>query len=163
VSKLGPLEASALVVDELAGTIEYTQPNASFNIRQAELPGHRGAFVHSVQGSRNYCRAARTGRDERVSEQESADALGMSEGELYGYLRDLLHEEAAEAAEVTGKSVEEELDSAGFAAAEAASTYAIKLILANNAFITRQLLDLGVLNAGDGEAIEDSDEAFLGD
>jgi hypothetical protein len=98
-----------------------------------------------------------------VSEQESADALGMSEGELYGYLRDLLHEEAAEAAEVTGKSVEEELDSAGFAAAEAASTYAIKLILANNAFITRQLLDLGVLNAGDGEAIEDSDEAFLGD
>jgi hypothetical protein len=73
------------------------------------------------------------------------DVLGMTEDELYGYLNDLLHAEAAEAAEVTGKSIEEELDSAGFAAAGAASTYAIKLILANNAFLTRQLLDLGVL------------------
>lgn len=73
------------------------------------------------------------------------DILGMTEGELYGYLNDLLHEEAAEAAEQTGKTVEEELDSAGFAAAGAASTYAIKLILANNAFLTRQLLDAGLL------------------
>ena len=71
--------------------------------------------------------------------------LGMSEPELYGYLNDLLHEEAAEAAEASGKTVEQELDSAGFAAAAAASTYAIKLILANNAYITRHLLDLGVL------------------
>ena len=78
----------------------------------------------------------------------------MTENELYGYLNDLLHEEAAEAAAESGKSVEEELDSAGFAAAEAATTYAIKLIIANNAFITRQLLDLGVLNPGDGEVIE---------
>jgi hypothetical protein len=73
------------------------------------------------------------------------DILGMTEAELYGYLNDLLHEEAAEAAEASGKSVAEELDSTGFAAAEAASTYAIKLILANNAFLTRQLLDIGVL------------------
>lgn len=73
------------------------------------------------------------------------DVLGMTEDELYGYLNDLLHEEAAEAAEASGKTVEEELDSAGFAAAGAASTYAIRLILANNAFLTRQLLDLGVL------------------
>jgi len=69
----------------------------------------------------------------------------MSESELYGYLNDLLHEEAAEAAEASGKSVDEELASAGFAAAEAASTYAIKLVLANNAFLTRQLLDMGVI------------------
>jgi len=73
--------------------------------------------------------------------------LGMTETELYGYLGDLLHEEAQEAAEASGKSVEEELESAGFAAAGAASTYAIKLIMANNAFLTRQLLDLGVLEA----------------
>ncbi len=75
--------------------------------------------------------------------------LGMSEAELYGFLNDLLHEEAAEAAEVSGKTVEEELDTPGFAAAAAASTYAIKLILANNAYITRQLLDRGVLPMGE--------------
>lgn len=81
-----------------------------------------------------------------MTEGVANEILGMDEGELYGYLTDLLHEEAAEAAEQTGKTIEEELDSAGFAAAGAASTYAIKLILANNAYITRQLLDLGVLN-----------------
>jgi hypothetical protein len=84
------------------------------------------------------------------------DILGMSEDELYGYLKDLLHEEATEAAGVTGKSVEEELDSPGFAAAGAASTYAIKLILANNAFITRQLLDLGLIQGND-DAESESD------
>ncbi|MEJ7839708.1 MAG: hypothetical protein WKF81_12900 [Thermomicrobiales bacterium] len=89
-----------------------------------------------------------------MSEQEFADALGMTEPELYGYLNDLLHEEAAEASAETGKSIEEELQSAGFRSAEASSTYAIKLIMANNAFITRQLLDLGLLQPGDGEVIE---------
>jgi len=78
------------------------------------------------------------------------DILGMTEDELYGYLNDLLHEEAAEAAEISKKSIEEELDTPGFAAAGAASTYAIKLILANNAFVTRQLLDLGVISSDDG-------------
>ena len=86
-----------------------------------------------------------------MTDQLSRDILGMTEQELYGYLNDLLHEEAAEAAEATGKSVEEELGSAGFAAVGAASTYAIKLILANNAFLTRQLLDAGVLPVGRGE------------
>ena len=85
-----------------------------------------------------------------MSENQVSDSLGMTEGELYGYLNDLLHEEAAEASAESGKPIEEELESAGFKAAEAASTYAIKLILANNAFITRQLLDLGVLQVGDG-------------
>jgi hypothetical protein len=78
----------------------------------------------------------------------------MTEQELYGYLNDLLHEEAAEAAAESGKSVEEELDTAGFAAAGASASYAIKLIMANNAFITRQLLDLGLLQPGDGEVID---------
>ncbi len=73
--------------------------------------------------------------------------LGMTEPELYGYLNDLLHEEASEAAEESGESVDDELESAGFAAAAAASTYAIKLIMANNAFLTRQLLDLGLIDA----------------
>ncbi|HEU0165386.1 MAG TPA: hypothetical protein VFQ54_10105 [Thermomicrobiales bacterium] len=74
----------------------------------------------------------------------------MSEEELYGYLNDLLYEEAGEAAATSGKAIEKELESAGFIAAEAASTYAIKLVLANNAFITRQLLDLGVIGANKG-------------
>lgn len=82
------------------------------------------------------------------------DILGMTEGELYGYLNDLLHEEAEEAAETTGKTAEEELKTPGFAAAEAASTYAIKLILANNAFLTRQLLDIGLLTSSEEESIE---------
>lgn len=80
-------------------------------------------------------------------ETAAADILGMSEPELYGYLKDLLYEEAQEAAESSGKSLDEELQSPGFAAAEASSTYAIRLILANNAYLTRQLLDLGVLRA----------------
>lgn len=69
----------------------------------------------------------------------------MSEAELYELLNEILHDEAAEAAAESGKSVGEELDSPGFAAAAAATTYAIKLITANNVFITRQLLDRGVL------------------
>jgi hypothetical protein len=69
----------------------------------------------------------------------------MSEAELYELLNEVLHEEAAEAAAESGKSVEEELDTAGFVAAAAATTYAIKLIIANNAFLTRQLIDRGVL------------------
>jgi len=82
-----------------------------------------------------------------VSDAPATSILGMSEPELYGYLKDLLHEEAREAADQNGTSLDDELDSPGFAAAEAASTYAIRLILANNAFLTRQLLDLGVLQA----------------
>jgi len=84
-----------------------------------------------------------------VSDAPAIGILGMSEPELYGYLKDLLHEEAQEAADQNGTELTEELDSPGFAAAEAASTYAIRLILANNAFLTRQLLDLGVLRAPD--------------
>lgn len=76
-------------------------------------------------------------------------ALGMTEDELYQYLDELLREEAAEAAAESGKSVDEELESPGFQAVGAAATYAIKLIDANNAFITRQLLDAGLLSPDD--------------
>lgn len=86
------------------------------------------------------------GKERTLSDGRIAQSLGMTEDELYRYLDELLQEEAAEAAEQTGRSVEEELESAGFQAAGAAATYAIKLIDANNAFITRQLLDAGVLS-----------------
>ena len=73
------------------------------------------------------------------------DTIGMTAAEMHAYLEALLQEEAAEAARARGTTVEEELDSAGFAAARAASSYAIKLLDANNAYIARYLLDRGVL------------------
>jgi hypothetical protein len=87
-----------------------------------------------------------------VEYDDANDPLGMSESELYMYLNEVLHEEAAEAAAESGKTVEEELDTRKFQAVAAASTYAVKLIAANNAFITRQLLDRNVLPVGDEEA-----------
>lgn len=82
---------------------------------------------------------------------DANDPLGMSEAEMYQYLNEVLREEAAEAAAESGRTVEEELDTRGFQAVAAAATYAIKLIHANNAFITRQLLDRGVLPYGGDE------------
>lgn len=78
--------------------------------------------------------------------------LGMQEEQLYALLEEILHDEAAEAAAESGKSVDEELKTREFGAVAAANTYAIKLIMANNAFLTRQLLDRGVLPTGDDEA-----------
>lgn len=81
---------------------------------------------------------------------EVRDTIGMTPIELLGYLEALLAEEAAEAAAERGTSVEEELDSPGFAAVRASASYAIKLIDANNAYIARYLLDRGILPGGEG-------------
>jgi hypothetical protein len=80
---------------------------------------------------------------------EPRDTIGMTAEEMHAYLEVLLAEEAAEAAAARGTSVEEELESAGFVAARAASSYAIKLLDANNAYIARFLLDRGVLTGSD--------------
>ncbi len=80
---------------------------------------------------------------------EPRDTIGMTAEEMQAYIEALLHEEAAEAADARGTTVEEELDSAGFAAARSASSYAIKLLDANNAYIARFLLDRGVLAASE--------------
>ena len=77
--------------------------------------------------------------------REPRDTIGMTAEEMQAYIDALIQEEAAEAAEARGTTLEEELDSAGFAAARAASSYAIKLLDANNAYIARFLLDRGVL------------------
>ena len=76
---------------------------------------------------------------------EGRETLGMTADEMLTYLEELLREEAEEAAARGGTTPEEELASPGFAAVRAASSYAIHLIAANNAFIARQLLDLGVI------------------
>jgi len=73
----------------------------------------------------------------------------MTAEEMHAYVESLVQEEAAEAAAERGTTVEEELDSIGFAAARAASSYAIKLLDANNAYIARYLLDRGVLTGDD--------------
>lgn len=86
-----------------------------------------------------------------MQEGHISAVLGMTEDQLYQYLDELLREEAGEAAAVSGKPIDEELESTGFQAVGAAATYAIKLIDANNAFITRQLLDAGLLSADDEE------------
>ena len=86
--------------------------------------------------------------EERAAEPR--DTIGMTPEEMQAYIDALLHEEAAEAATARGTTVEEELDSAGFVAARAAASYAIKLLDANNAYIARFLLDRGVLSEGQG-------------
>ncbi|HET7093805.1 MAG TPA: hypothetical protein VFI22_10015 [Thermomicrobiales bacterium] len=81
------------------------------------------------------------------------DTIGMTQDELLAYLHELLQQEAAEAAAAHGTTVDDELASPGFAAMRAASSYAIHLIDANNAFIARFLLDRGLLApAGEGES-----------
>src|SRR5215211_4270806 len=145
---------TALVGDELAGTLSIATASAASTGTVAGLPQIR----RDVQTRRRLARQSHgpvgSTMTDGIDDTDAADTalLGMSEDELYGYLTDLLREEAAEAAEQEGTSATEELASPGFAAAEAASTYAIKLILANNAFLTRQLLDLGVLQPGTPDA-----------
>lgn len=86
------------------------------------------------------------------------DTIGMTPEELEAYLEELLHSEAEEAAGYSGRSVEEELASPGFAAVRAASSYAIHLINANNAYIARFLLDRGVLQPA-AEGASDATES----
>jgi hypothetical protein len=80
--------------------------------------------------------------EERAVERNT---IGMTQNELQDYLEELLVDEAAEAAEAHGTTVEQELASTGFVAARSAASYAIKLIDANNAFVARFLIDRGVL------------------
>ncbi len=76
---------------------------------------------------------------------EPRETIGMTAEEMQAYIEALLQEEAAEAAAERGTTVEEELESIGFAAVRAAASYTVKLVDANNAYIARYLLDRGVL------------------
>lgn len=77
--------------------------------------------------------------------REPRETIGMTAEEMQAYIEALLQEEAAEAAAERGTTVEEELESIGFAAVRAAASYTVKLIDANNAYIARYLLDRGIL------------------
>ncbi len=85
--------------------------------------------------------------------------LGMTEEQMAAYLEELLREEAEEAAAERGTSPAEELGSPGFAAVRATSSYTVSLIAANNAFLARQLLDLGLLNPSSAVSEEPASEA----
>src|SRR5215213_3183421 len=127
--------AHALVVDELAGSLSIASAAWTRGTNAAQPGATIARHGHSARWEVIVGEAATGPRD----------TIGMTAEEMHAYLEALLEEEAAEAAAARGTTVEEELDSAGFAAARAASSYAIKLLDANNAYIARFLLDRGVL------------------
>lgn len=90
------------------------------------------------------------------------DTFGMSPEEMDAYLGELLEREASESAAARGTTVEEELESTGYAAARAAASYTIHLIHANNQFIARYLLDHGVMPIGADAEPPSTDEQPAG-
>jgi len=101
--------------------------------------------------------------DATTAEEGAAPArevLGMTQEELFAYLDELLQVEAAEAAAASGRTVEQELASPGFAAVRATSSYTAHLIAANNVFLSRHLIDLGLLGgAGEEPAASAGEDA----
>ena len=87
------------------------------------------------------------------------DSLGMTEAELQAYFEELLQEHAEQLAAEAGTTPAAEMASPGFAAARAAMSYGIRLIAANNAFLTRHLLDLGLLPGAAASESAGSDAA----
>lgn len=73
------------------------------------------------------------------------ETLGMSEEAMRLYVEELLREHAQQTAEEKGTSLEKELDNPAYAAIRASMSYAVQLIQANNAYLTRHLLDLGAI------------------
>ncbi|MEA2526035.1 MAG: hypothetical protein QOF73_3262 [Thermomicrobiales bacterium] len=78
----------------------------------------------------------------------------MNEEAMRLYVEELVRERAQEVAAETGTTVEEELDSPAYAAIRATMVYAVRLLQANNAYLTRHLLDLGLLQTVTAEAPE---------
>ena len=90
---------------------------------------------------------------------EGRETLGMTEEELQAYFEEVLREHAEQVAAEAGTTPAEEMASPGFAAARAAMSYGIRLIAANNAYLTRHLLDLGVLPVASASAQAGTDAA----
>jgi hypothetical protein len=80
-----------------------------------------------------------------MAEPEPRETLGMTEDELQRYFEELLLEQAEEVSEDEGTPPAQVMASPGFAATRASMSYAVQLIAANNAYLTRHLLDLGLL------------------
>jgi hypothetical protein len=80
------------------------------------------------------------------------ETLGMSEETMRLYVEELVRERAQQIATERGKTLDEELESPAYATIRATMNYAVELIQANNAYLTRHLLDLGVLRPLTDEA-----------
>ena len=79
------------------------------------------------------------------------ETLGMSDDQMLLYIEELVRERAQQIADELETTVEEELDSPAFAAIRASMVYAVQLVQANNAYLTRHLIDLGVIPQLRGE------------
>ncbi len=85
------------------------------------------------------------------------EMLGMAEESMFAYAESLIEDQARITAAERGVSLEEELDTPGYAAARLALGYVVKVMVANNAYLTNHLLELGVLHAGDGLRLADEE------
>ena len=90
-------------------------------------------------------------------EGQPLEMLGMAEESMLAYAESLIEDQARMTAEERGVSLEEELDTPGYLAARSAIMYVVKVMVANNAYLTNHLLELGVLRTGDGIRLVDEE------
>ena len=91
------------------------------------------------------------------TEGQPLEMLGMAEESMRAYAESLIEDQASISAAERGVSLEEELDTPGFIAARVAIGHMITVMVANNAYITNHLLELGVIQAGDGLRLADEE------
>lgn len=91
------------------------------------------------------------------AEGQPLEMLGMAEESMFAYAETMIEAQASITAGERGVSLAEELDGPGYAAARASIAYVVKIIVANNAYITRHLLELGVINPGAGVELKDEE------
>lgn len=91
------------------------------------------------------------------AEGQPLEMLGMAEESMFAYAESMIEENAKASAAERGVSLEEELDFPIYAANRAAVSYMIKIIVANNAYLTRHLLELGVIKPGAGLELKDDE------
>lgn len=90
-------------------------------------------------------------------EGQPLEMLGMAEESMFAYAESMIEEQAAATAAQRGVTLAEELESPGYAAARASIAYVVKVMVANNAYLTKHLLDLGVINPGAGIELKDEE------
>jgi len=90
-------------------------------------------------------------------EGQPLEMLGMAEESLLAYAETLVEEGARLAAEARGASLEEELETPSVINTRLTLQYVVKLLVANNAYFTNHLLELGVLRTGDGVILQNEE------
>jgi hypothetical protein len=90
-------------------------------------------------------------------EGQPLEMLGMAEESMYAYAESMFEEQARITAAQRGVTLEEELDTPGYAAARATISYVVKVMVANNAYLTKHLLELGIIQPGAGVELKDEE------